>query len=310
MRLAFFGTSDFSCPALEALIRAGHEIAAVYTQPPRKAARGQHIKKSPVQLAAKRHELEIRTVESLKGDGVSQAFADLAVDAGVVVAYGLMLPKAFLDAPRLGCLNIHASLLPRWRGAAPIQRALLAGDRETGVTIMVMDEGLDTGPELISRAVPIGQRATAGDLHDTLAQLGAELIVEALAGIAGLTKERLTPRPQAAGRASYAPKLARAEGRIDWHRPAADLDLKVRAFHPWPGTWFEHEEQTVKILSAHVLADRQNEVPGTVTGLEPLTVACGEGSLVVDCVQRPGRDAMDARDFLRGYPIDVGTLLP
>ncbi len=227
LRLAFFGTPDFAVPALEALLAAGHDIVCVYTQPPRAAARGGQERRSPVHQVAERSGLAVRTPATLKDEQAQADFATLDLDAAVVVAYGLILPKLILEAPRLGCINIHASLLPRWRGAAPIQRAILAGDTETGVTIMLMDEGLDTGPELLKQAVPIEASATGESLHDQLSALGARLIVTALDGLAS---GEITPTPQAEDGATYAAKLTREEGRLDWSRPAAELERQVRAF--------------------------------------------------------------------------------
>ncbi|MFN4090367.1 MAG: methionyl-tRNA formyltransferase [Alphaproteobacteria bacterium] len=320
LRLVFMGTPDFAVPALTALLDAGHEVAAVYSQPPRPAGRGQAERPSPVQRFAAARNLAVRTPRTLRDAAARAEFAAFAADAAIVVAYGLILPQPVLDAPRLGCINIHGSLLPRWRGAAPIQRALLAGDAETGITIMQMDAGLDTGPMLLADSVPIGPRTTAADLHDRLAALGARLIVDALDGLAA---GRLTPRPQPTEGACYAPKLGRDEGRIDWSRPAAALDRQVRALNPWPGTWFEHDGHQIKVLAAEPLAARTDAVPGTVlgsglgTGHGPegsaeggLAIACGEGTLRLLRVQRPGRAPMDAAAFLRGYALAPGTPLP
>lgn len=304
MRLAFFGTPDFSCPALDALIDAGHEIAAVYAQPPRKAARGQRPRPSPVHELAARHGLDVRTPASLRDPKVHEEFRALGLDAAIVVAYGLILPKPMLEAPRLGCLNIHASLLPRWRGAAPIQRAVMEGDSETGVTIMVMDEGLDTGPELLRKSVPIGETTSAGELHDQLARLGAISVVEALSGLA---EGRLQPRAQASEGATYADKLERGEGRLNWQRPAAELARAVRGLNPWPGTWFEHRGERIKVLAATALVG--DGPPGTVIDTSPLTVACAEGTLEIEQLQRPGRKPMASAAFLLGTPIDPGTVL-
>ena len=304
MRLAFFGTPDFSVPALDALIQAGHEIVCVYTQPPRAAGRGGKERRSAVHDVAERAGLAVRTPTTLKNNSVQAEFAALDLDAAVVVAYGLILPKPILDAPRLGCINIHASLLPRWRGAAPIQRAILAGDAETGVTIMVMDEGLDTGPELIKEAIPIGPDTTAQTLHDRLAQLGARLIVQALDG---LSSGRLAPTPQRDDGASYADKLTRDEGRLDWTRPAADLERQVRAFAPWPGAWFERDGDRLKVLAAE-LADGAG-APGTVLD-DQLTVACSDGALRPLIVQRAGKAPVETAALLRGYPVAPGTVLP
>ena len=234
MRLAFLGSPDFAVPALRALVAAGHEVAMVYAQPPRPAGRGHRETPCPVHRAALELGLPVRTPARLRRDAAEhEAFAALGLDAAVVAAYGLILPKPMLEAPRRGCLNIHASLLPRWRGAAPIQAAILAGDAETGITIMQMDEGLDTGPMLLREAVPIGPRATAQELHDQLAELGARLVLRALA-------EDPPPVPQPTEGATYAPKLSKEDGRLDWAQDAVALDRRVRALNPWPGTFFEH----------------------------------------------------------------------
>ena len=299
MRLAFMGSPGFAVPALRALIAAGHELAAVYTQPPRPAGRGQAVSRCAVHVAADASGLPVHHPASLKRDPTVQAaFARLALDAAVVAAYGLILPAAMLEAPRRGCLNIHASLLPRWRGAAPIQAAILAGDAESGVTIMQMDAGLDTGAMLLRAAVPIGLRGTSAELHDALAALGAELVVRAL---------REDPRgtPQPAEGASYAPKLSRADGELDWHQPAEALDRRVRALNPWPGTWCRWGSEMLKILAAEPVAGSGQ--PGAVLG--GLVVACGEGALQLLRVQRAGRAPMAAEAFLRGTPIPAGTLL-
>jgi len=303
MHLAFFGTPDFSVPALEALVAAGHEIACVYTQPPRAAGRGEKQRRSPVHEAAAQLGLTVRTPQTLKDQSAQEDFAALELDAAVVVAYGLILPKPILDATRLGCINIHASLLPRWRGAAPIQRAILAGDSETGVTIMAMDEGLDTGPELLKESVAIEASTTAETLHDQLSALGARMIVEALEG---LSVGQITPVPQPDEGATYADKLTREQGRLDWSRPAAELERQVRAFSPWPGAWFEHGGDRLKVIAAEV-ADGTG-APGTVLDGQ-LTVACGEGALRLLTVQREGRAPVAAADLLRGYPIAVGAVL-
>ena len=303
MRLAFFGTPDFAVPALEALVTAGHEIVCVYTQPPRAAGRGGKERRSPVHDVAERLAIAVRTPSTLKDEQAQTDFAGFELDAAVVVAYGLILPKPILESPRLGCLNIHASMLPRWRGAAPIQRAILAGDGETGVTIMMMDEGLDTGPELLKESVPIEPSATGETLHDELAALGARLIVEALDGLAA---GRLTPTPQDEGGATYAAKLTREEGRLDWARPANELERQVRAFSPWPGAWFQHGDDRLKVLAAELAAG--SGAPGSVLD-DQLTVACGEGALRLTIVQREGRAPVDAAALLRGYPIAPGSAL-
>jgi len=301
------GTPDFAVPALEALVAAGHDIAAVYSQPPRKAGRGHKRVPSPVQARAEVLGLPVRTPTTLRTAEAHADFAALDLDCAVVVAYGLILPKPILEAPRLGCVNIHASLLPRWRGAAPIQRAIEAGDAETGVTIMRMEEGLDTGPMLLSEAVPITETATGETLHDTLAALGARLILSALDGLAAGTIEA-TPQP-AAG-VTYARKLDKAESDIDWTRPATEIARKIRAFHPWPGTRFQVGDDTVKLIAATAVLDAipPGVRPGTVLD-DRLTIACGSGALRPTLLQRPGKGPQPTDAFLRGYPIDPETLL-
>jgi methionyl-tRNA formyltransferase len=308
LRVAFMGTPDFAVPTLAALAEAGHEIAAVYSQPPRPAGRGQKARPSPVQAVAEARGWPVRTPTSLKSAEAQAAFAALDLDVAVVVAYGLILPQAILDAPRLGCVNVHASLLPRWRGAAPIQRAILAGDRESGVTLMQMEAGLDTGPMLLQRAVPIGARTTAQDLHDRLAALGAEMINEVLEGLAGGCLPAL---PQPAEGVTYAEKLDKAEGRLDWRQSAAELDRRVRAFTPWPGAYFEVADEKgrerVKVLAAEPLP--QGGVAGTVLD-DKATVACGAGALRLLRLQRAGKAPMDAEAFLRGFALPAGRVLP
>jgi len=292
------GTPDFAVPALRALHDAGHDIACVYTQPPRPAGRGHAVHPSPVQRTAEALGIPVRTPDRLRRDKAAQeAFAALDLDAAVVAAYGLILPDAMLSAPRRGCLNIHASLLPRWRGAAPIQAAILAGDSESGVTIMQMDAGLDTGPMLLREAVPITQTTTAATLHDALASLGAELIVRALA-------EDSRPVPQPEDGVTYAPKLARSDGRLDWAEPADALARKVRALNPWPGTFCLLGGETLKVLAAEA-AEGEGE-PGIALDAG-LRVAAGSGALRLTRVQAPGRAAMDAAAFLRGHPAPAGT---
>jgi len=305
LRLVFMGTPDFAVPALEALFAAGHEIVCVYSQPPRPAGRGHRERPSSVHAAAEAHGIPVRTPTSLKSAEAQAEFAALGADVAVVAAYGLILPKPILEAPRLGCLNIHASLLPRWRGAAPIQRAILAGDRRTGVTIMQMDEGLDTGPMLLRHAVEIG-RMSAGELHDELADLGAALIVKALKGLEAGT---LTPTPQPPKRGvTYASKIDKAESRIDWGLSASDLGRLVRAFTPFPGAWFEYAGERIRVLEAEAVGGLSKAKPGTMID-DRLTVACGKGFLKLRTVQRAGKGAMDAGAFLRGYPIPKGTVL-
>lgn len=299
MRLAFMGSPDFSVPTLHALHAAGHEIAAVYCQPPRPAGRGQALRRCPVHIAADELGLPVRTPERLRTDLTAQAaFAALDLDVAVVVAYGLILPQAMLDAPGTGCLNVHASLLPRWRGAGPIQAAILAGDAETGVTIMQMEAGLDTGPMLLREAVPITATTTAAILHDTLAALGARMILAVL-------ESRPATLAQPDAGVTYAPKLTREDGRIDWSRPAEAIDRRIRAFDPWPGTFTTLGTTVFKVLAADMV-DGHGQ-PGTVLDAD-LTIACGEGALRPTRVQWPGRAAMDAAAFLRGHPIAPGTV--
>jgi methionyl-tRNA formyltransferase len=300
MRLAFMGSPDFAVPALRALRDAGHDIVAAYCQPPRPAGRGQAMRRCPVHVAADEMGIEVRTPARLRSDPAAQAaFAALDLDVAVVAAYGLILPQAMLDAPRRGCLNIHASLLPRWRGAGPIQAAVLAGDAETGVTIMQMDAGLDTGPMLLRQAVPITPTTTAAELHDVLAELGGRLIVQALA-----TNPEPVPQPEDG--VTYAPKLTREDGRIDWTRDAASIDRQVRAFDPWPGTFTTLDGAVLKVLG--VTAAAGSGAPGTVLD-DRLTVACGSGALRLTRVQAPGRSAMNAESYLRGHPVPAGTVL-
>jgi methionyl-tRNA formyltransferase len=305
LRLAFLGTPEFGVPVLAALIDAGHEVACVYCQPPRPAGRGHERRPGPVHALALGRGLRVRTPSSLKDANEQAAFAALRTDAAVVAAYGLILPPAVLAAPRIGCLNVHGSLLPRWRGAAPIQRALMAGDKETGVTIMLMDEGLDTGGIVLAETVAVADRTTAGELHDELAKLGARLIVEALKG---LDEGTLAPRPQPAEGVTYAAKLTPEETRLDWRQSAADLARRVRALAPLPGAWFPHGGERIRVLAAEPLEVAPDAAPGTVLD-EKLTVACGAGALRLEAVQRAGRKAMGSAAFLRGRPIPAGTVL-
>jgi len=299
------GTPDFAVPALAALVDAGHDMAAVYSQPPRPANRGMKPAPSPVHRFADAAGIPVRTPATLKDPAEQAAFAALGLDAAVVAAYGLILPPPVLAAPRLGCLNIHASLLPRWRGAAPIQRAILAGDAQTGVTIMQMDAGLDTGPMLLAETVPIGPDTTGASLHDALAALGARLIVAALDRLAA---GALPATPQPADGATYAKKLDRAEARIDWAQPAAAVERKVRAFDPWPGTWFEHAGERIRVLAAALADGRAGAAPGTVLD-DRLRVACGDGAVRILRLQRPGKGALEAEAFLRGFTLPAGTVL-
>ena len=304
MRIIFMGTPDFSVPVLEALVAAGHEIAAVYCQPPRPAGRGKKDRPSPVQAKAEALGLPVRHPVSLKTPDAQADFAALQADVAVVVAYGLILPQAILDAPAQGCLNIHASLLPRWRGAAPIHRAIMAGDAETGVCIMQMEAGLDTGPVLMRRATPIGAEETTDQLHDRLSAMGAELIVTALGQL-----DTLTPEPQPEDGVTYAAKIDKAEAQIDWSAPAAEVDRKIRGLSPFPGAWCEFDGERLKLL-ASTLADlaADGSAPGQVLD-DRLAVACGNGAVRLTRLQRAGKGAQDADTFLRGRPVPAGTRL-
>lgn len=304
LRLAFMGTPDFSVSILDALVAAGHEVVCVYSQPPRPAGRGQQLQASPVHRRAEALDIEVRTPKSLRKPDEQAEFAALNLDCAIVAAYGLILPQAILDAPRLGCVNVHASLLPRWRGAAPIQRSILAGDAETGVTIMQMDAGLDTGAMLLKDALPITARMNAADLHDALAAMGARLMVQALPGIADGS---LPPVPQPAEGVTYAAKLSKDEGRLDLTRPAPELDRQVRGLTPWPGTWIDLANgEKLKVLEAQAV-DGAGE-PGTLLDAGP-TLACGEGALRLIRVQRPGKGPVDGAAFLRGYTHQIGGKL-
>jgi methionyl-tRNA formyltransferase len=304
-RLVFMGTADFAVPSLKALAASRHEVAAVYTQPARPAGRGWHLRPSPVQRAAEALALPVRAPARLRDPADQAAFAALHTDLAVVAAYGLILPKSVLDAPRLGCINLHASLLPRWRGAAPIQRALLAGDRETGVTIFQMEPSLDTGPVIASQSVPISDRSTAASLNDELAQVAAGMVV---AAVDDLAAGRAHPVPQPDQGVTYAAKIEKAEGRLDWTRPAEALERQLRALNPWPGCWTEIAEQQIRVLAARPVRCDHGRVPGEVLD-EGLAVACGEGALALTSVQRPGGRPMPAEAFLRGFPVPVGTRL-
>jgi methionyl-tRNA formyltransferase len=303
MRLAFMGTPDFAVPVLEALADAGHRIARVYSQPPRPAGRGKALRPSPVQAKADALGLTVATPGSFRDPDVLAAFTALEVDAAVVVAYGLILPQAALDAPRLGCFNLHASLLPRWRGAAPIQRAIMAGDTETGVCVMRMEAGLDTGPVLACRTTPIVPEDTAATLHDRLAQIGAPLMLETLAALNAGT---VTAVPQTDQGVTYATKIDKAEARLDWNRDAVSLGAHIRGLSPFPGAWCEIGGERVKLLMAK--PEDGAATPGQVLD-DRLLVACGTGALRLVTLQRAGKGPMDAATFLRGRPVPVGTQL-
>ena len=294
MRVIFMGTPDFSVPVLQALVDAGHEIAAVYCQPPRPAGRGKKDRPSPVQLRAEALGLDVRYPVTLKSVDAQAEFAAFNADVAVVVAYGLILPQAILDAPRLGCLNIHASLLPRWRGAAPIHRAIMAGDAQTGVCIMQMDAGLDTGPVLLREATDIAADETTGGLHDRLSAMGASLVVTALDQL-----PKLTATVQSQGGVTYAAKIDKAEARVDWTQPAAVVDQLIRGLSPFPGAWCEVSGERLKLLGSRVV-DGVGQ-PGEV--LDGFVIACGQGAVEVTQAQRSGKKAMAAADVLKGLTL-------
>ena len=298
MRIVFMGSPDFAVPSLDALVGAGHDVVCVYTQPPRPAGRGRGEQKTAVQLRAEELGLPLRSPQTVKHPEEQARFAALDSDLAVVAAYGLILPKPILEAPKAGCINVHASLLPRWRGAAPIQRAILAGDEITGVTIMRMEEGLDTGPMLLKRETEI-DRKTTGELTEELATLGAEALIEWIDNPA-------PPEPQPDDRATYAPKVDKAEARIDWSRSAEEIERQVRAFAPSPGTWFEANGERVKLLQADT--SDGSGVPGEVLD-DALTIACGSGAIRPVKVQRATRGIMTAGELLRGFAVPPGTIL-
>jgi len=309
LRLAFMGSPDFAVPTLRALLDAGHDVVRVYCQPPRPAGRGQKETPCPVQTEAESRGLEVATPTSLADPDVQQRFKALDPDAAVVVAYGMILPRTLLHAPRLGCINVHASLLPRWRGAAPIQRCLLGGDGETGVTIMHMDEGMDTGPILARTRVAIDNDTDAGTLHDTLADMGARLIGPTLRDLAD---GNLAPRPQPEHGATYARKLGPEDRRIDWSRPAITVARLARAFSPKPGAVTTLPDgETLKVLRAEVEASHAaaGTRPGTIIDAGRPTVQCGQGAAKLTRVQRGGKSPMDADAFLRGHPLKAGDVL-
>ena len=309
VRIIFMGTPDFAVPTLRALVEAGHEVAAAYTQPPRPAGRGKRLQPSPVQQAAEALGIAVHHPVSLKGAEEQAIFAALGADVAVVAAYGLILPQPILDAPRLGCLNVHGSLLPRWRGAAPVQRAILAGDEATGVGIMRMEAGLDTGPVLLEGRTPIDGKS-AGQLTAELAELGARLMVQVLADLAAYPDQ---PQPEAG--VTYAKKIDKAESRLDFTQAAAQVERQVRAFSPAPGAWFELDGERYRVLAAEIVAEtsprpRQGGDPGPgVVVDEQLTIACGAGAIRPTLIQRAGRPAMDAAALLRGKAIPLGTIV-
>lgn len=303
------GTPDFSVPTLSELIGQGHEIACVYTRAARPAGRGQRERPSPVEAFARTAGLEVRTPQSFKSAEDRAAFAALGLDAAIVVAYGLILPREILAAPRLGCFNVHASLLPRWRGAAPIQRAIMAGDSETGISIMQMEEGLDTGPVLMSERVRIGPNTTAGALHDELARLGASLMIRTLSA---LERGPVKAIPQPSEGVTYAKKIDKSEARVNWSRSADELDCLIRALTPSPGAWFEAPDARGEPARIRIIAARPVQAqgaPGEVISLMPLTIACAQGALEFHALQRAGAAALAAPEFLRGFPLAQGARL-
>ena len=303
MRLAFLGTPEFAVPGLNALIEAGHEIVAVYSQPPRPSGRGHRLQNSPVHETALQHTIDVRTPVSLKSVDEQRAFASLNLDAAIVIAYGLLLPKPILEAPRLGCFNLHASLLPRWRGAAPIHRAIMAGDRETGVMVMKMDEGLDTGPVLAEWRTPVTDTTTTGDLQALLAREGAALMASTMASLAS---DHIPMQPQAAAGETYARKILAEEARIDWTRPAREIMRHIHGLNPSPGAWSMAGGTRLKVL--RVKLSRHSGEPGTIIGT-PLVIACGEEAIEVIELQRAGKGAQQTDEFLRGFPMPTGTML-
>ena len=300
MRIIFMGTPDFAVPSLNALVEAGHDVVAVYSQPPRPAGRGKTVMPTPVHQRATALGIEVHTPLSLKDSAAQAAFAALTADIAIVAAYGLILPRAILDAPRLGCLNVHASLLPRWRGAAPILRAILAGDDETGVTIMQMEAGLDSGPMRAKQSTPIG-RKTSGALTAELADMGASLLIDVLAA---LNSHPSVDQPEDG--VTYAAKIEKAESRIEFTQSAAQVDRQIRAFAPTPGAFFEHQGERIRILAAE-LAEGSGR-PGTIID-DLMTIACGSGAIRPVRVQRAGKSAMSTAELLRGYALPSGTQL-
>ena len=300
LRLAFLGTPDFAVPTLAELIGQGHDIACVYSQPPRPKGRGLGTEPSPVHALALAHKIPVRTPVTLRDAAQHELFAALELDAAVVVAYGLILPKPVLAAPKLGCFNLHGSLLPRWRGAAPIQRSIMAGDAETGVMSMRMEAGLDTGPVLMAERTPIG-RKTYGDLHDELARLGAGLMARTLAA---LERGTATETPQPDGGVTYAKKIEKEEARIGWRKSAREIDCHIRGLSPFPGAWSELKGERIKILNCEPATG--SGAPGTALD-DALTIACGEGAVRLTRLQRPGKAAMNVTDLLRGFAVPRGT---
>ena len=308
LRIVFMGTPAFSVPVLNAVRDAGHEVVAVYAQPPRPAGRGMAATRSPVQVRAEALGLPVQTPLNFKDEAARQTFGQLRADAAVVVAYGLLLPEAVLAAPRFGCFNVHASLLPRWRGAAPIQRAIMAGDAKTGVMVMRMEKGLDTGPVCLTREIAIAPGQTSGELHDALSNLGAGAMAQALSL---LEQGKLTATPQSAEGTTYAAKIDKAEARIDFTRPAVAVANHISGLSPFPGAWLEiaHDGKSERLKVLRAETAEGSGRPGTVLDCH-LTIACGSGAVRLSEVQRAGKRPVSAHDFLRGFTLSAGTLLP
>lgn len=305
LRIAFMGTPEFSVPALQALIDSPHEVVVVYSQPPRPSGRGHKVTKSPIQLLAEANNIPVFTPQSLRSAQERQNFSDLTLDLAIVAAYGLILPKEILEAPRYGCFNIHASLLPKWRGAAPIQRAILGGDSQTGITLMQMDIGLDTGDMLAKESIEITEKTTGEILHDALSALGATMLLPLLESI-----DHLSPEAQNDTKATYAAKLTKAEAELDFTKSAQDLDRQVRAFKPWPGSYFMWQDKVVKVLKAHVAKEAQGSEVGTFyVSKNQLSITCATGALVLDCVQLQGKKPMEIVAFLNGYKPQDGYVI-
>lgn len=304
MNIIFMGTPEFAVPALASLIKATeHHVMAVYTQPPRPAGRGQADRPSPIQQLAESHHIPVYTPLSLRDKATQEAFTQLNADVAVVAAYGLILPEPILKGCRFGCLNIHPSLLPRWRGAAPIQRSIMAGDTKTGVAIMQMDKGLDTGDILALETTPLPGNMTAGELHDQLAIQGAALLLKTLASL-----ESIIPTPQAKEGVAYAEKIRKEEGHIDWNQTTKHIACLIRGLTPWPGAFFIHQNERIKVFGVDPAPNNQKSSPGTVLN-DQLTVACADGALRITRVQRPGKGVMDTAAMLRGFPIAKGIRL-
>ena len=304
MRIIFMGSPDFAVPTLDAMVAAGHEVIAAYTQPPRPAGRGKGERPTPVEQQARDLGIEVRSPKSLRDQAAQRAFAELEADVAVVAAYGLILPQPILDAPTFGCLNVHASLLPRWRGAAPVQRAIMAGDERTGVTIMQMEAGLDTGPMLLKRAVEIDEK-NAAQLTDDLATLGAEMVIEVLADL-----PNFEPIPQPEEGVTYAAKIDKAEAKLDFAKSPEQVERRIRAFSPVPGAWFELDGERYRILEAEIARRPGLAAYGPGETIDDrLTIGCGTGAIRPVLIQRAGRPAMRVEELLRGRPVPTGTRL-